>query len=72
MLERVEIISLPKPDAPCRNCTERCVGCHSKCERYRAFRSKRKSQQDALRAEKQRGADYVKVRGGNQFKRFEG
>lgn len=28
---------LTKHQAPCMNCTERCMGCHSKCERYTEY-----------------------------------
>ena len=24
--------------APCKNCTDRQMGCHGKCERYKAYR----------------------------------
>ena len=24
---------------PCKDCLERCLGCHGKCERYAAYRS---------------------------------
>lgn len=23
--------------SPCKDCTKRCAGCHSKCEEYKAF-----------------------------------
>lgn len=26
------------PDAPCKDCTERKVGCHSECEKYGAYK----------------------------------
>lgn len=26
-----------KNNPPCHNCTERCVGCHGKCERYQSW-----------------------------------
>lgn len=28
-----------KPNSPCRNCEERAVGCHAKCERYAEYRA---------------------------------
>lgn len=28
-----------KPNSPCRNCEEREVGCHAKCERFSEYRS---------------------------------
>lgn len=27
-----------KPQSPCRNCTERVLGCHSECDLYLTFR----------------------------------
>ena len=32
--------TLPKKDNPCYECTERKLGCHSKCEKYKIFRIK--------------------------------
>lgn len=29
-----------KPQGPCRNCTERSQGCHSRCGRYKEYREK--------------------------------
>lgn len=29
-----------KPRNPCYGCQDRAIGCHSKCERYAAFREK--------------------------------
>lgn len=26
-------------NVPCYNCPDRCVGCHSTCEKYKAFRA---------------------------------
>ena len=26
---------------PCKDCTDRHIGCHSKCEKYQAFRKQR-------------------------------
>ena len=28
-------------DAPCKDCPDRVVGCHSVCEKYKAFREER-------------------------------
>jgi len=30
---------MPKPKAPCGDCTERTVGCHGTCEKYAEFQS---------------------------------
>ena len=27
-----------KPEAPCKNCTDRHLGCHSECEEYIAYK----------------------------------
>ena len=29
-----------KPKAPCQGCTDRALGCHSTCEKYKEFRAK--------------------------------
>lgn len=41
--------------APCMNCQDRVLGCHSQCERYKGFRAEldeinRKRREDDLRA----------------------
>lgn len=28
---------ITKHQSPCMGCTERCIGCHSKCERYTEY-----------------------------------
>lgn len=33
----IDLISIP---SPCQDCTERRVGCHSKCLKYKEFRKK--------------------------------
>ena len=33
--------------APCLNCTDRRLGCHSTCERYKAFAAQRKTEREA-------------------------
>lgn len=36
-------LSLPYANAariPCQTCADRCLGCHSACERYAAFRAR--------------------------------
>lgn len=34
--------------APCKNCTERTVGCHSTCERYMEYKIKYSKAKDLL------------------------
>ena len=37
--------------APCKNCTDRTVGCHGKCEKYMAFRTKLDAVNEKIRKE---------------------
>lgn len=34
--------------APCKNCTDRVLGCHDKCKRYIEFKTERKKELSAL------------------------
>lgn len=34
-------VLMPQAKAPCRDCTERFVGCHATCEKYAAFKKNR-------------------------------
>lgn len=38
-----------KKDNPCRDCTERIVGCHSTCNRYSEWSAEHKRQKDEIR-----------------------
>lgn len=42
-------------DAPCRDCKDRHVGCHARCERYIAFNEEQKE----LRKKKRSGFEYT-------------
>lgn len=44
---------MPYPKAPCKNCEERHIGCHSECSSYKEFRSS----VDELRAKKREEAE---------------
>lgn len=35
----MEVLRLNNILSPCRDCTNRYVGCHSKCDNYKAFRA---------------------------------
>ena len=39
-------------DSPCKDCQDRFLGCHSKCEKYIAFRKKRDEQLDEINKQK--------------------
>lgn len=30
-----------RPESPCKDCTNRYFGCHSECDKYKAFRDSR-------------------------------
>ena len=36
-------------DNPCRDCTERIIGCHSTCNRYSEWSAEHKRQKDEIR-----------------------
>lgn len=36
--------------APCKNCTGRYTGCHSKCEKYKEFKRKAAEEQATIRS----------------------
>ena len=40
-MKKTEMPIIPTlKDNPCYNCTERRVGCHSKCDKYKEFKEK--------------------------------
>ena len=47
---------------PCRECTDRYLGCHSHCEKYREFDVERKRIHDIAAKQHQTDYDYFKVR----------
>lgn len=32
---------MPRPEAPCKNCSDRDFGCHERCETYQKFKKER-------------------------------
>jgi hypothetical protein len=46
--------------APCKNCVDRCVGCHSKCKKYIEYDITRKKELEEIRKERiiQDGLNY--------------
>lgn len=63
MPNRIEGVFRRKSPPPCeRDCADRCVGCHSKCEKYiewKAKEDKRKNVYDAMHNDEKAVADYV-------------
>lgn len=39
VVERLNLNNLGYVNSPCKGCTDRCVGCHSKCEKYAEFKA---------------------------------
>lgn len=63
MPNRIEGVFRRKSPPPCeRDCADRCVGCHSKCERYIDWKAKEdrlKSVYDEARKDEKVIGDYV-------------
>ena len=61
-----------KLNSPCKDCPDRTVGCHGKCEKYEAYRVK-VDELHRLRAEKSYAHDpmhgYVRTRESNRLHR---
>lgn len=47
-------------DAPCKDCEERKLGCHSICPRYRDFCEKNEERKERLKEERQQREDFVR------------
>ena len=45
---------MAKENNPCYNCTERCIGCHSKCEKYQSWSAAHIAQQQKIRSEQEK------------------
>lgn len=56
---------------PCLNCTDRKLGCHGSCERYKEFQEKNEEIKAKERAEKDIYAGYRDYKE-EKFKRLEG
>lgn len=56
---------MPNPNSPCKDCENRVVGCHGKCEKYKAFVVERVKlcQQNYEQREKERQAETVLITG---------
>ena len=46
-----------KPQSPCRDCSDRQVGCHSDCEKYILWKTDHDKVSEAIRADKRRVYD---------------
>lgn len=54
--------------APCHKCTDRCLGCHDRCDRYQAFRAECESKYQ-LRKDLALLGDYISRQSTRQTRR---
>lgn len=56
--------------APCMNCEEKALGCHSKCKRYQAYKEYREEINQRRRNDDlRRSASYSRLRLGTELSR---
>ena len=56
-----------RPEAPCKNCKERYLGCHGDCEKYADFKNAQREMKIALK--KSMEYDSYKVKSKERFGR---
>lgn len=49
------VLKIKQPNAPCKNCSDRVVGCHAKCEKYIAWKNNYQEINTRLFNETQKG-----------------
>ena len=54
--------------SPCKNCSDRCLGCHDRCDRYQAFRTECESKYQ-LRKDLALLGDYISRQSARQTRR---
>ena len=47
-------------NSPCKDCSDRCPGCHSKCDKYIKFRQELTARSEAIRKQKQKDQMYYR------------
>ena len=57
---------MKQPNAPCKGCNDRKIGCHAECERYSEFGRNRRIWLDEIRNEKRSAYTVHEV---NRYKR---
>ncbi|MCR4889157.1 MAG: hypothetical protein K5979_08290 [Ruminococcus sp.] len=55
--------------SPCKDCTDRCIGCHSTCGDYKLYRAEIEKR-NAEKAEKNAEKDFIYAVKDEVFKRF--
>ena len=48
--------------APCKDCVDRAVGCHSTCDKYRQFANDRKEYAQKVKACRRKDREYIEAR----------
>lgn len=56
-----------KPNATCKDCKDRTVGCHGTCEKYKAFEEENKKYKEAVRKEKAVHGKLIYQKGGKTW-----
>ena len=54
--------------APCKDCGDRVIGCHSTCEKYKQFASERKEYVQKVKACRRKDREYVEARQASIYK----
>ena len=54
--------------APCKDCGDRVIGCHSTCEKYKQFASERKEYVRKVNACRRKEREYMEVKHASIYK----
>ena len=54
--------------APCKDCCERGIGCHSTCDKYKQFEDERKEYVQKVKACRRKDREYIEARQASIYK----
>ena len=54
--------------APCKDCGDRVIGCHSTCDKYRQFVNERKEYVQKVKACRRKDREYIEARQASIYK----
>ena len=54
--------------APCKDCGDRVIGCHSTCDKYRQFANERKEYVRKVKACRRKDREYIEARQASIYK----
>lgn len=54
--------------APCKDCDDRAIGCHSTCDKYRQFAEERKEYVRKVKACRRKDREYMEARQASIYK----